>query len=67
MIHSFVCKQLLTAKIHELWFVFARRPMKFSVQEFFALTSLKYEDEPDLEIDNWIDENGFWSKLIKRR
>ncbi|KAF3520015.1 hypothetical protein DY000_02059729 [Brassica cretica] len=36
VIHSFVCKQLLTAKRHELWFHFARRALRFSMQEFHA-------------------------------
>ncbi|CDY20488.1 BnaC04g05560D [Brassica napus] len=38
-IHTFVCKQLLSAK------------------------RLKYNDEPDLEIDDWEYDGGFWSKL----
>nr|VDD51284.1 unnamed protein product [Brassica oleracea] len=59
MIHSFVCKQLLTAKRHELWFHFARRALRFSMQEFLAITGLKYkDDEPDLDIDNWIGDKG---------
>uniref|UniRef100_A0A0D3ACI3 Ubiquitin-like protease family profile domain-containing protein n=1 Tax=Brassica oleracea var. oleracea TaxID=109376 RepID=A0A0D3ACI3_BRAOL len=37
-IHTFVCKQLLTAKRHELWFHYARRPLRFSMQEFYAIT-----------------------------
>ena len=66
VIHSFVCKQLLTAKRHELWFHYARNPLRFSMQEFYAITGLKYKDEPDLEIDNWKYDKGFWSKLLKK-
>ncbi|CAN7083814.1 unnamed protein product, partial [Brassica oleracea var. botrytis] len=59
VIHSFVCKQLLTAKRHELWFHFARRALRFSMQEFHAITGLKYkDDEPDLDIDNWRGDKG---------
>ena len=68
VIHSFVCKQLLTAKRHELWFHFARRALRFSMQEFHAITGLKYkDDEPDLDIDNWRGDKGFWSKLLRRK
>ncbi|XP_018465298.2 uncharacterized protein LOC108836669 [Raphanus sativus] len=68
VIHSFVCKQLLTAKRHELWFHFARRPLRFAMQEFHAITGLKYiDDDLDLEIDNWKDDKGFWSKLLRRK
>nr|VDD30312.1 unnamed protein product [Brassica oleracea] len=42
-IHTFVCKQLLSAK------------------------RLKYNDEPDLEIDDWEYDGGFWSKLLRRQ
>ncbi|CAN6842792.1 unnamed protein product, partial [Brassica oleracea var. botrytis] len=59
VIHSFVCKQLLTAKRHELWFHFSRRALRFSMQEFHAITGLKYkDDEPDLDIDNWRGDKG---------
>ncbi|KAF8047420.1 hypothetical protein N665_3046s0001 [Sinapis alba] len=58
VVYTFVCKQLLTAKLHELWFYFARRPLRFSMQEFYAITGLKYEDEPDMEIDKWRDDKG---------
>ncbi|CAN6932049.1 unnamed protein product [Brassica oleracea] len=68
VIHSFVCKQLLTAKRHELWFHFARRALRFSMQEFHAITGLKYkDDEPDLDIDNWRGDKGFWSKFLRRK
>ncbi|CAF2056633.1 unnamed protein product [Brassica oleracea] len=63
VIHSFVCKQLLTAKHHELWFHFARRALGFSMQEFHAITGLKYkDDEPDLDIDNWRGDK--WLRMV---
>ncbi|KAL0872784.1 hypothetical protein Bca101_022489 [Brassica carinata] len=68
VIHTFVCKQLLTSKRHELWFHYVRRPLRFSMQEFYAITGLKYQDdEPDLEIDNWKYDKGFWAKLLRRK
>ena len=67
-IHTFVCKQLLSAKRYELWFHYARRPLRFSMQEFLAITGLKYkDDEPDLDIDNWRGDKGFWSKLLREK
>ncbi|XP_056854090.1 uncharacterized protein LOC108841793 [Raphanus sativus] len=59
--HSFVYKQLLTRKRHELWFHYARRSLRFSMQELYAITGLKYKDEPELEIDNWRNDKGFWN------
>ncbi|KAF8100732.1 hypothetical protein N665_0218s0070, partial [Sinapis alba] len=52
LIHNFKCKQLFTAKKHELWFEFAAQPLRFSLQEFHAVTGLKCSKE---------------SKLMKRR
>uniref|UniRef100_A0A0D3BHH7 Ubiquitin-like protease family profile domain-containing protein n=1 Tax=Brassica oleracea var. oleracea TaxID=109376 RepID=A0A0D3BHH7_BRAOL len=66
-IHTFVCKQLLTAKCHESWFHYARRPLRFSLQEFYVITGMKYNDEPDLKIDDWEYDGGFWSKFLRRQ
>ncbi|KAF3523567.1 hypothetical protein F2Q69_00049813 [Brassica cretica] len=45
-----------------------RRALRFSMQEFHAITGLKYkDDEPDLDIDNWRGDKGFWSKLLRRK
>ncbi|KAG2250939.1 hypothetical protein Bca52824_081075 [Brassica carinata] len=59
IIHSFICKQLKVSKLHELWFVFARRPLRFSKQEFYAVTGLKFKDEPDIDFEDWEDDKGF--------
>uniref|UniRef100_A0A1J3JGG5 DUF1985 domain-containing protein n=1 Tax=Noccaea caerulescens TaxID=107243 RepID=A0A1J3JGG5_NOCCA len=67
LVHSLMCRQLLTAKKHELWFVFARRPLRFSLQEFHAVTGLKCQDDGNYELGKWADDGGFWSKLIKRK
>ena len=31
IIHSFICKHLKVSKLHELWFLFAKRPLRFSM------------------------------------
>ncbi|KAF8099154.1 hypothetical protein N665_0250s0016 [Sinapis alba] len=66
LIHSFLSRQLVTSKLHELWFVFARIPLCFTEQEFHAITGLKFKEEEVLNFDNWKDDMGFWSKLLKR-
>ncbi|KAF3516262.1 hypothetical protein DY000_02060765 [Brassica cretica] len=66
IIHSFICKQLKVSKLHELWFVFARRPLRFSQQEFYAVTGLKFKDEPDMDFEDWEDDKGFWSTVLKQ-
>ncbi|KAF2553874.1 hypothetical protein F2Q68_00034763 [Brassica cretica] len=63
IIHSFICKQLNVSKLHELWFLFAKRPLRFSAQEFHAVTGLKFKDEPDIDFNDWKDDKGFWSNV----
>nr|VDD44634.1 unnamed protein product [Brassica oleracea] len=65
IIHSFMCKQLRVSKLHELWFLFAKRPLRFSMQEFYAVTGLKYKEEPDVDFINWKNDKGFWSNALK--
>ncbi|KAL0742284.1 hypothetical protein Bca4012_083797 [Brassica carinata] len=65
-IHSFICKHFKVFNLHELWFVFAKRPFRFSMQEFHDVTGLKYEDEPNIDFENWKDDKGFWSKVLKK-
>ncbi|XP_013663788.1 uncharacterized protein LOC106368383 [Brassica napus] len=65
IIHSFMCKQLRVSKLHELWFLFAKRPLRFSMQEFYDVTGLKYKDEPDVDFINWKNDKGFWSNALK--
>ncbi|KAG2309873.1 hypothetical protein Bca52824_029621 [Brassica carinata] len=66
IIHSFICKQLKVSKLHELWFLFAKRPLRFSMQEFHAVTGLKFKDEPDIDFEDWKDDKGFWSVVLKQ-
>lgn len=67
IIHSFTCKQLKVSKPHELWFLFAKRLLRFSMQEFYVVTKLKSKIEPgiDLMIGTMIRGSGTrcWSKM----
>ncbi|KAL9293512.1 hypothetical protein AtNW77_Chr3g0195061 [Arabidopsis thaliana] len=65
-VHSLMYRQLVTRKKHELWFVFGNKPLRFSMQEFYAVTGLKYEDDFRHDLDSWRDDKGFWSKLLKK-
>ncbi|KAG2248225.1 hypothetical protein Bca52824_087853 [Brassica carinata] len=65
IIHSFICKNLKVSKLHELWFLFAKRPLRFSMQEFYDVTGLKFKEEPDVDFNNWKSDKGFWSTVLK--
>ncbi|KAF8114168.1 hypothetical protein N665_0040s0023 [Sinapis alba] len=66
IIHSFICKQLKVSKLHELWFLFANRPLKFSMQEFYVVTGLKFREEPEIDFNNWKSDKGFWSIVLTK-
>ncbi|KAF3610721.1 hypothetical protein DY000_02048579 [Brassica cretica] len=42
------------------------RPLRFSMQEFHAVTGLKFKDEPEIDFINWKDDKGFWSLVLKQ-
>ncbi|XP_022557742.2 uncharacterized protein LOC106403796 [Brassica napus] len=65
LVHSFLCKELMTSKRHEKWFTFARRPLRFGLQEYHAVTGLKVKRENNNGLVTWKDDDGFWSKQIK--
>ncbi|XP_056848951.1 uncharacterized protein LOC108836937 [Raphanus sativus] len=69
VIHSILCRELLTYMMHELWFVFARRPHRFSLQEFHAVTGFECRTSLSLKIDleDYAYDGGFWSKVLKRK
>ena len=53
---------------HELWFVFARRPLRFSLQEFHAVTGFECDTRISLEeFEEWKYDGGFWSKVLRRK
>ncbi|CAN6817464.1 unnamed protein product, partial [Brassica oleracea] len=66
VIHSFICKMLDISKRHELWFSFARKPLRFSMQEFYAVTGLRCEADKDTDFEAWRNDKGFWGTLLKQ-
>ncbi|KAF8097987.1 hypothetical protein N665_0277s0007 [Sinapis alba] len=58
LVHSFLCKQLIVSKMHEKWFVFARTPLRFSLQEYHAVTGLKISRESSSEVVKWKRDGG---------
>ncbi|XP_022544938.1 uncharacterized protein LOC106453357 isoform X1 [Brassica napus] len=68
VIHSFLCRELVTFLQHELWFVFARRPLRFSLQEFHAVTGFECDTHISIEeFEEWKYDGGFWSKVLRRK
>ncbi|XP_048615060.1 uncharacterized protein LOC125587841 [Brassica napus] len=68
VIHSFLCRELVSFLQHELWFVFARRPLRFSLQEFHAVTGFECDTHISLEeFEEWKYDGGFWSKVLRRK
>ncbi|KAG2299176.1 hypothetical protein Bca52824_035648 [Brassica carinata] len=65
IIHSFICKHLRVSNLHELWFLFAKRPLRFSMKEFYAVTGLKFKEESDVDFINWKNDKGFWATVLK--
>ncbi|KAG2328584.1 hypothetical protein Bca52824_011312 [Brassica carinata] len=45
LVHSLLCRQLVTIRLYELWFLFADKPLRFSLREFGDITGLKCEPE----------------------
>ncbi|CAA7041887.1 unnamed protein product [Microthlaspi erraticum] len=41
------------------------RPLRFSMQEYHAVTGLKCIDDGNYNLDEWVDDGGFWSRLLK--
>uniref|UniRef100_A0A0D3DCI6 DUF1985 domain-containing protein n=1 Tax=Brassica oleracea var. oleracea TaxID=109376 RepID=A0A0D3DCI6_BRAOL len=61
-------EELVTYKLHELWFVFARRPLRFSLQEFHAVTGFECNTRISLkEFEDWKYDGGFWSNVLRRK
>ncbi|KAF8052068.1 hypothetical protein N665_1614s0003 [Sinapis alba] len=65
LVHSFLCRELMTSKKHDKWFPFTRRTLRFSLQEYHIVTSLKVKQEKNNGLVKWKDDIGFWSKMIK--
>uniref|UniRef100_A0A0D3CM91 DUF1985 domain-containing protein n=1 Tax=Brassica oleracea var. oleracea TaxID=109376 RepID=A0A0D3CM91_BRAOL len=58
LVHSFLCKELMTSKRHEKWFTFARRPLRFGLQEYHAVTGLKVKRENNSGLVTWKDDDA---------
>ncbi|KAG2276348.1 hypothetical protein Bca52824_058903 [Brassica carinata] len=68
VIHSFLCRELVTYKLHELWFGFARRPLRFSLQEFHAVTRFECNTRISVkEFEEWKYDGGFWRNVLRRK
>ncbi|KAL0712738.1 hypothetical protein Bca4012_019716 [Brassica carinata] len=65
LVDSFICRQLITSKMHEKWFVFARTPLWFSLQEYHAVTGLKISREGSSSVVKLKNDGGFWSELLR--
>uniref|UniRef100_A0A0D3DBZ6 Ubiquitin-like protease family profile domain-containing protein n=1 Tax=Brassica oleracea var. oleracea TaxID=109376 RepID=A0A0D3DBZ6_BRAOL len=64
LVDSFICRQLITSKLHENWFVFTRTPLRFSLQEYHAVTGLKITRETNSDVVKWKNDGFFWSNLL---
>lgn len=68
LVHSFFCKEIITSKLHEKWFAFGRRPLRFSLQEYHAVTGLSITPVSSSSRSDeirWKSDGGFWSKLLQ--
>uniref|UniRef100_A0A0D3APP6 Ubiquitin-like protease family profile domain-containing protein n=1 Tax=Brassica oleracea var. oleracea TaxID=109376 RepID=A0A0D3APP6_BRAOL len=66
LVDSFLCKQLITSKMHEKWFVFARTPLRFSLQEYHVVTGLKVSRESSNDVVTWKYDGGITLKSIRK-
>ncbi|XP_024010130.1 uncharacterized protein LOC112085215 [Eutrema salsugineum] len=66
LIHSILCKQLMTDKKHKLWFIFGQRPLRFSMQEYYAVTGFRFRETKNENWEIWEKDGRFWSNLLER-
>ncbi|CAE6207171.1 unnamed protein product [Arabidopsis arenosa] len=70
LIHSLLCRQLVTKKRHELWFVFGGKPLRFSLREFHITTGLECKPIPskeDIKSHQKEEEIPVWKRLFGSR
>ena len=68
VIHSFLCRELVTYKNHELWCAFPRRPLQFSLVEYHAVTGLQcHTSLSRKELVDFEDDGGFCSIVVRRK
>ncbi|KAF3506976.1 hypothetical protein F2Q69_00002661 [Brassica cretica] len=62
------CRMLVTYKNYELWFAFVRRPLRFSLLEYHAVTGLQCDTSLSRkELVDFEDDGGFWSTVVRRK
>ena len=58
----------MTYKNYELWFAFVRRPLRFSLLEYHAVTGLQCDTSLSRkELVDFEDDGGFWSTMVRRK
>lgn len=64
--HYLLCKQLVTKKKYELWFLFGGKPWRFSLREFGIATGLCCGKLPkkDNKGKSVVKEDSYWSTLF---
>ncbi|KAL0731054.1 hypothetical protein Bca4012_027148 [Brassica carinata] len=65
LVDTFIFRQLITSKMHEKWFVFARMPLRSSLQEYHTVTGLKISREGSTDVVKWKNDMGFWSEQLR--
>ncbi|KAG2306735.1 hypothetical protein Bca52824_026483 [Brassica carinata] len=69
LIHSLLSRQLVTIRLYELWFLFADKPLRFSLREFGDITGLKCEPERE-KVENGSESSDatpgrMWKELFE--
>ncbi|CAN6819351.1 unnamed protein product [Brassica oleracea] len=69
LVHSLLSRQLVTMHLYELWFLFADKPLRFSLREFGDITGLKCEPERE-KVGNWSESidatpGRMWKELFE--
>ncbi|KAF8077392.1 hypothetical protein N665_1041s0007 [Sinapis alba] len=62
-----ISRQLKVAKKHEAWFLFAGKPIRFSLREFALVTGLsckKFPKHSKKRAKNFITEKPYWGELF---
>ncbi|KAF2586520.1 hypothetical protein F2Q70_00035086 [Brassica cretica] len=60
-------EELMTSKRHEKWFTFARRPLRFGLQEYHAVTGLKVKREKNNRKKKHLEESKTWTWVNRVR
>ncbi|KAJ4906301.1 DUF1985 domain-containing protein [Raphanus sativus] len=63
LVHSLLSRQLVTYRLYELWFLFADKPVRFSLRELGDITGLKCEPERE-NVGNDATTGRMWKELF---